>query len=200
MTESEKEELQEKALAVLRAMKSEKKYFFGSPVERLVDDNEKSQTFIKRFRVGEYTFKEKMTAEEYARRYGHECYTRELKRREDARKHWGKIFERPEEKRVYERLFPEDRNRDLEDKNLFNDRMNCIAKAQERFHSNGFVVLKKFNERLTCKKILKSKAVSDDVQEFRDRLELDRFKSLLNHVENRVTQTLKKGSHKENHQ
>ena len=94
MTESEKEELQKKALAVLWAMKSEKKYFADSPVERLVDDNEKSQTFIKRFRVGEYTFKEKMTAEEYARRYGHECYTRELKRREDARKYWGKIFER----------------------------------------------------------------------------------------------------------
>lgn len=190
MTESEKEELQKKALAVLRAMKSEK-----------------SKTFIKWTRVGEYTFKEKMTAEEYARRYGHECYTRELKRRENARKYWENIFERPEEKRVYERLFPEDRNRDLEDKNLFNDRMNCIAKAQEIFHFDWVVEFKKFNERLPCinerlpcKKILKSKAVSDDVQEFRDRLELDRFKSLLNHIENRVTQTLKKGSHKENHQ
>jgi len=196
MTESEKEELRKKALAVLRAMKSEKKYFFGSPVERLVDDNEKTQTFIKWTRVGEYTFKEKMTAEEYARRYGHECYTRELKRREDARKHWGKIFERPEEKRVYERLFPEDRNRDLEDKNLFNDRMNCIAKAQERFHSDGFVGLKKFNERVRCVRTIKKKAVSDDIQEQLDRLEHARFKSLRRTIIN----DMKERSHKENHQ
>ena len=155
MTESEKEELRKKALAVLKAMKVEPDYFFDSFNENIL----------------------------------------------------GPIKRDLEKSEVYWKLFPGDRKRDLEDKNLFNDRMNCIAKAQERFHSNGFVGLKKFNERLPCinerlpcKKILKSKAVSDDVQEFRDRLELDRFKSLLNHIENRVTQTLKKGSHKENHQ
>lgn len=145
MTESEKEELQEKALAVLRAMKKEPKGFFDSIRENGLSEPTK----------------------------------RDL-----------------EQSKVYRKLFPGDRKLYLEDKLLFYDRMNCIAKAQERFHLDG---LKKFNERVRCKVTFKEKAESDDVQEFRDRLEHDRFKSLLNHIENRVTQTLKKGAHKENH-
>ena len=81
MTESEKKELKEKALGVLRAMKKE------PPVIHLSD--EESRKFIERS---------------------------------------------TERRKVYERLFPEDRDRDLEDKNLFKDRMNCIAKAQVSFH------------------------------------------------------------------
>ena len=113
-----------------------------------------------------------------------------------------------EQSKVYRKLFPGDRKRDLEDKNLFNDRMNCIAKAQEihQFNLKKSLEFKKSRDRIKsllnprCVRIIKKKAVSDHYQENLDRLELDRFKSLLNHIENRVTQTLKKGSHKENHQ
>lgn len=158
MTESEKEELRKKALAVLKAMKVEPDYFFDSFNENIL----------------------------------------------------GPIKRDLEKSEVYWKLFPGDRKRDLEDKNLFNDRMNCIAKAQERFHSNGFVGLKKFNEIVRCKVTFNEKAVSDDVQEFRDRLEHARFKyqKELDRLEldwfKRFRRTfindMKERSHKENHQ